>query len=282
MTGIDFFESLDPSICGGKGKNLVVLTKAKFPVPLGFIITTSVFDLFHRESVFPMQVQERIHELYLHLTRTTRSPFVSVRSSASAEDLKHASFAGQYDTFLYVHSFDQLITRIIDCRDSLYNERAVAYRKRFNIPEDNIKMAVVVQSMIDPRSAGIMFTSYRQPGKETENVMLIESNWGCGETVVSGKATPDHFILSKNSPHSVIETLRGDKETIMKGSPDGFIEFEPTEEQRSSLSLEPVELQQLCELGNRIEGHFGFPCDIEWAIDEEGTIFILQSRPITK
>ena len=191
MQTVGFFHQIDPNKSGGKGKNLIELVNASFPVPPGFIVSVDAYPPYRDITDMPAQIREQVLEGYNQLVRDTGNRLVAVRSSASAEDLEAASFAGQQDTYLYVKGEDELIRRIVDCWNSLYTERAVAYRKRMNIPDHDLQMAVVVQTMIDPKSAGVLFTV--DPYRGNEDSMIIESNWGCGESVVSGKVTPDHF-----------------------------------------------------------------------------------------
>lgn len=281
MRIIGFFQEVDPGKSGGKGKNLVEMGNASFPVPLGFILTYDSYSRFKETGQMPGEIKATVSKCYRELSRQTGSPVVAVRSSASAEDLQVASFAGQYDTYLYVNSEEELFKRIIDCWHSLSSERAVAYRERMNVPGDNLKMAVIVQTMIDPKSAGILFTGYPYRGKD-KTVIMVESNWGCGETVVSGKATPDRFVISKNQPYTILEKIPGEKEVFLQGSESGPITKETPLLQQKDFSLKDRELRRLCEIGNKIESHFGAPQDIEWALTGDGEIFILQSRPITR
>jgi pyruvate,water dikinase len=141
-------------------------------------------------------------------------------------------------------------------------------------------MAVIVQTMIDPKSAGILFTRCPYQGKD-KNVIMVESNWGCGDTVVSGQATPDRFVVSKNQPYTVLEKIPGEKEVFLQGSETGPITKETNPDRRRIFSLTQHELTRLCDLGNQIENHFAAPQDIEWALDKNDHLFILQSRPIT-
>ena len=153
---IGFFHEVDPSKSGGKGKNLVELTGALFPVPPGFIVTYDAFLEYKKQGRMSEEMKKHVATYYNQLSRETGSPFVAVRSSASAEDLQNASFAGQYDTYLYVCSEAELFKRIVDCWNSLYSPRAVIYRERMKILDQDLKMAVIVQAMIDPRAAGIL------------------------------------------------------------------------------------------------------------------------------
>jgi phosphoenolpyruvate synthase/pyruvate phosphate dikinase len=278
---IGFFQEVDPAKSGGKGKNLAELRDASFPVPPGFILTYDAYSLFKETGRMPGEIKAAISKCYRELSQQTASSVVAVRSSASAEDLQSASFAGIYATYLYVNSEEKLFKRIMDCWHSLYSERAKAYQRRMNMPGHDLKMAVIVQTMIDPESAGILFTTHLYPGKN-KNVIMVESNWGCGETVVSGKATPDRFVISKNQPYTILEKIPGEKEVFLQGSESGPITKVPPPDRRRNLSLTHHELTRLCDIGNQIESHFAAPQDIEWALDKNDHLFILQSRPITK
>jgi pyruvate,water dikinase len=278
---VGLFHEVDPAKSGGKGKNLVELRDASFPVPPGFILTYDAYSRFKETGKMLEEIKSAVSKCYRELSRQAGSSLVAVRSSASAEDLETASFAGLYDTYLYVNSEEKLYKRIMDCWHSLDSERAKVYRQRMKIPGHDLKMAVIVQTMIDPKSAGILFTSHPYQEKD-ENVIIVESNWGCGETVVSGKATPDRFVISKNQPYTILEKIPGEKEVSLQGSESGPITTETTADRRRILSLTHHELTRLCDIGNQIECHFAAPQDIEWALDKNNHLFILQSRPITK
>lgn len=277
---IGFFHEVDPNKSGGKGRNLVELTNASFPVPPGYILTFDAFLEYREQGRMPEEMGELISTYYKQLSRETGSPFVAVRSSASAEDLKTASFAGQYDTYLYVGSEVELLRRIEDCWNSLYSQRARVYRERLKIPGEDLKMAVVVQAMIDPRAAGVLFTAYSH--NHNGMAMVVESGWGCGETVVSGKVTPDHYVVSRDEPFTVLARILGKKEIVLRVSEAGPMESNTMEEQRLADSLTFEELRRLCRVGREIERYFGSPQDIEWALSDDGRFFILQSRPITR
>ncbi|OAD24143.1 phosphoenolpyruvate synthase [Candidatus Thiomargarita nelsonii] len=279
MKTIEFFDKVEPGKSGGKGKNLIELVKAFFPVPAGFIVTVDAYSQYKEKNKIPKEVEEKIVKCYNNLAKNIGNDRVAVRSSASAEDIDTASFAGQYDSYLYVKGEDQIIRKIVDCWNSLFTERAMVYRKRMNIPEDNLKMAVIVQTMIEPKSAGVLFTA--NPFSGNKDVMIVESNWGCGETVVSGRVTPDHFEISKK-PYQVITKNLGKKNILILGSESGALEESTSEEQRKSYSLTDEKLTELCEIGTKIESHYGRPQDIEWALAKDDKIFILQSRAITK
>lgn len=280
---IGFFQEVDPEKSGGKGKNLIRLLKASFPVPPGFIVTFDVYTRYRESGKMPGETKKIISGYYKKLKQDTGSKMVAVRSSASAEDLEIASFAGQYDTYLYVQSEEELFGRIVDCWNSLFSERAVTYRQRMkiNIPGKNLNMAVVVQTMIDPKAAGILFTTHPCPVDGKEEAIIVEANWGCGETVVSGKVTPDHFKISKNEPYTVLEKIPGEKGVFLKGSRLGPVIEKTSAARRNKFSLTDNQLSRLSKIGSEIERYFGAPRDIEWALGKDGRFFILQSRPLT-
>lgn len=277
---VGLFHEVDPTKSGGKGKSLVQLQEASFPVPPGFILTYDAYSRFKDTGQMPEDIKAAVSKCYTELSQQTGSPVVAVRSSASAEDMKSASFAGLYDTYLYVDSKENLFQSITDCWHSLSSERAKAYRQRMKIPAHDLKMAVIVQTMIDPKSAGILFTGYPYQGND-KTVIMVESNWGCGETVVSGKATPDRFIISKNDPYTIYEKIPGEKEVVLQGGKLKSPVQNTLKKTQEEFSLTDDELKRLCQLGDKIERHFGHPQDIEWALTNDGKIFILQSRYIT-
>lgn len=279
MKTVGFFSEVDPGKSGGKGKKLIELVDDGFPIPPGFIVTVDAFRQYREQGKMPAEVEHQVLSYYRELTGNRTGETVAVRSSATAEDLDTASFAGQQDTYLYVHGEEQLVKRIIDCWQSLFTQRAVAYRKTMNISEADIAMAVIVQRMIYPLSAGVMFTA--GPRSWDKDIMVIESNWGCGETVVSGKVVPDHFEVSKSPPHEIIREQLGKKDILVEGSQVGPVEKSTSKEQAASYSLDKQQVKSLCEMGIKIEALFGKPQDIEWAFDGNGNLFILQSRSIT-
>jgi pyruvate,water dikinase len=210
---------------------------------------------------------------------------VAIRSSATSEDLPDASFAGQYETSLFIEGIDVVLRHIKQCFSSMWTDRAIVYRKQNNIPDEQVRLAVVVQEMVDARSAGVLFTN--NPLSEARDEIVIESNFGLGESVVSGYVVPDRFIVSKGSSeqraYSLISREIGTKEVIVERARDGrgVQRSKSTLEQSQSSSLDDDEVANLAEIGDSIEGFFKLPQDIEWAIDTKGEIYVLQSRPIT-
>jgi pyruvate, water dikinase len=210
---------------------------------------------------------------------------VAVRSSATAEDSAEASFAGLQDSYLWVRGADDLMGRVRECWASLYNAEAVAYRRRMNIPEHDLAMAVVVQRMVEPRCAGVMFT--RSPTTGDRSVIAIEGCWGLGSALVSGDVTPDSFVVSKVTGEIVRRSVAV-KLRLHHAGPggQGVAAADVPGPQREQPCLGDAELAALARLGRRVEEHYGTPQDIEWAITEgavtgETAIVLLQSRPET-
>ncbi|WP_020576405.1 PEP/pyruvate-binding domain-containing protein [Actinopolymorpha alba] len=225
-------------LVGGKATGLGELIRRGERVPDGFCLTT----VAHREQVIPEA------EVLSAYERLGSGP-VAVRSSATAEDLPYASFAGQQDTFLQVTGVSELLAAIRKCWDSLHAERAIAYREANEIDHDTVRMAVVVQRMVDPVVAGVLFSANPLTGRRTE--MVVDAAPGLGTAVVDGTVVADHYVL--------------DGATYDDGKG----------------CLTRAQLAELHQVGQRLQGHFGAPQDIEWAIDGDGTLWLLQSRPIT-
>ena len=191
-----FFDEVDPDKCGGKGRNLIALIEHGFPVPRGFIVTVDAYSQFKSKSEMPENAARAITDCYQRLVAACGHGRVAVRSSASAEDSGIASFAGQYDTYLGVEGVQAVLRHVVKCWRSLDSERSVLYRQMMKLPDEDLEMAVVVQTMLSPRSAGVVFTA--NPYTMDKNMMIVESSRGLGENVVSGTVAPDYFEVSKN------------------------------------------------------------------------------------
>jgi phosphohistidine swiveling domain-containing protein len=265
VRSLDELTAADLPEAGGKGANLGELRRAHFPVPDGFVITTAAYALAAEAagvtgetpatarvrlaaSPMPAGIADAVREAY----RELGAPAVAVRSSATAEDLPNASFAGQQDTILDVAGDDAVLDAVRKCWASLWNDRAVAYRQTHDVPARGLRLAVVVQRMIDAESAGVLFTADPITGRRRR--AAIEAVRGLGEQLVSGAVNPDHFTVDARSG-AVLER-RGD-------------------------ILSDTQLRDLAAMGMQIEDHFGRPQDIEWAIDKDGKLWIVQSRDIT-
>src|SRR5215211_1931829 len=306
------FNAIDKSalaVAGGKAANLGELARAGFPVPDGFCITTAAYDLVAADAALEptlaalagtqpedtARLAELATEARSHLSdasvpevlgRAIAEAYaeladgepVAVRSSATAEDLPQASFAGQQDTYLNVIGVESLLDAVRNCWASLWTDRAVSYRATNGIDPHGVRLAVVVQRMVDASVAGVLFTANPVTGKRRQAV--IDASPGLGEAVVSGMVNPDHFVANP-ATGEIVERRLGDKRVaVMAGSGSGTERVElASGEDRTSLSDDQV--LALAKLGARVEEHYGTPQDTEWAIDDNGGLWLLQARPIT-
>ncbi|MEW1844422.1 PEP/pyruvate-binding domain-containing protein [Nonomuraea angiospora] len=274
---------------GGKAANLGELARAGLPVPPGWVLTTEAYrrvaegletsgdGLAERarrhllEAPVPEDVRETIVTSYAALGDDVA---VAVRSSATAEDLPFASFAGQQDTYLNVVGAEAVVEAVRRCWASLWTDRAVAYRESNGIDHAAVRLAVVVQEMVDARVAGVMFTANPVTGRRHEAV--IDANPGLGEAVVSGAVNPDRFVVHGGE---ILERHAGDKRLTIRSVPGGGTER--VETAHDGLCLTDDQVRALAELGARVEDHYGAPQDTEWAIDGDGRLWLTQARPIT-
>ena len=311
------FEELSKSdigIAGGKGANLGELTQAGIPVPPGFVVTAQAYKYFMDEagindqvmsildaidindtkalqeaaeeikriiieSPIPEQLTLFIREYYNELCQRVGEDDtdVAIRSSATAEDLPEASFAGQQDTFLHVSGDDEVIEYIRKCWASLFEARAIFYREENDFEHSKVYIAVVVQKMANADKAGVMFTVNPSTGEE---IALIEGSWGLGESVVSGDVTPDNYQVDKKN-NEIINVTISDKKVMYTNDEAGTsIKVDVPEEKRNERVLSDEELIELTEMGKRVQAHYGEPMDTEWAFEKD-MLFLLQARPIT-
>ena len=270
-------DNADLSRVGGKGLNLGKLTSAGFRVPPGFCVTTDAY----RFSVQNLSEQNASAIKALVLSseiigaiRTARKQLqtatVAVRSSATAEDLAEASFAGQQDTFLNVKD-DELLDALKACWASLWSDRAIAYRQTQGISDEGLAMAVVVQEMCESDVSGVLFTV--SPFRA--DVSIVESNWGLGESVVSGAITPDSFHISRETGAVLEKNIAAKREMITATGVSAVLAAK-----QDVPSLTDTQLQELTQLGMQVETFYGKPMDIEWALSEAQFV-LLQARPIT-
>ncbi len=299
-------------LAGGKAANLGELINAGFAVPAGFCVTTASYECaaVHarldtylsemeeasvggdrarqielatairsalRETPLPEEVIEAITSAYQALSAGSPAP-VSVRSSATAEDLPEASFAGQQETLLNVIGIEAVLTAVLQCFASLWTDRATQYRSSLGIAPASVRLAVVVQRMVEAEVAGVLFTANPLTGKRREAV--IDANPGLGEAVVSGATNPDHFVVQTISGE-MVERRLGDKQVVIRAAAGGGTEQIEAGESRTRACFSDEQIRALATLGARVEALYGTPQDIEWAIDASGQIFLLQARPIT-
>jgi pyruvate, water dikinase len=260
----------DVELVGGKSANLGELTRAGFPVPPGFAVTTEA-----HEAGLTDEVAAAIAAGYARLGDDVA---VAVRSSAVAEDTTDASFAGVQDTYLWLRGLDAVLDGVQRCWRSYWNPEAVAYRAEHGVAAGG--MSVAVQAMVDARVAGVMFTL--NPVSGDPSTIAIDASWGLGAGVVGGEVTPDSFLVSKVT-REVVRSEIGAKETEVVAAPDGrgTVERAVEEERRRRPCLAPDELARLAELARQVERHYGRHQDLEWAIDRDRTLWLLQARPET-
>jgi len=301
----------DRAVAGGKGASLGELRRAGLPVPAGFVVTVPAFrramqdadpggaieaDIAALAAIEPAAIDRATAAIRARivaaplpadLTAAITAAYaelgadvpVAVRSSAVGEDAAEASFAGLQDTYLWVRGAASVLDHVRRCWASLYNTEAVSYRLRQHLPEHDVAMAVVVQQMVDPRSAGVMFTC--SPTTGDRSVVAIEGSWGLGSVLVGGEVTPDSFAVSKVTGE-IVRRVVAEKLRLhrMALGGDGTTTADVAAELRSQPCLSDEEIGALARLGARVERHYGTPQDIEWAVTAEG-IVLLQSRAET-
>ncbi len=336
--------SLHPLV-GGKAAGLGELIKAGIPVPPGFVVTSEAYRQFIEETgigayikwvldevisrgtpeeyekasqlirskfiraPMPYRLEADIIGAYRRLSEKVgvKNPRVAVRSSATVEDLPEASFAGQQETYLNVSGEEEVVEHVKKVWASLWTARALSYRDSLNIDHASALMAVIVQKMVNSRSAGVMFTVHPVTGDRSK--VMIESSWGLGEYVVAGKVTPDQFVIDKETLDVVEERIAkktkalfydpktgSNVEVIIPETPEEMEELKAKYPEIAVIiekfgitpekpSLTREDLRKLAELALRVEEHFGKPMDIEWGIDADITdgnnLFLLQARPVT-
>jgi len=302
------------SLVGGKGANLGELTKANISVPPGFIVTAEAYYYFLRQSGLVEKIPKLLHDLDTNDSRrlqqvasevkeaVTTSPMppelarkikqayiqlgrglVAVRSSATAEDLPEASFAGQQRTFLNVQGDDEVVVMVQECWASLFEPRAIFYRHQHNFDHMKVGIAVPVQRMIQSEASGVMFTI--EPVSSDQEKIVIEAVFGLGETIVSGEVTPDLYIVDKTSL-AILDKKVNPQEWQLIKNPGGKLGHEANIkvsvdlDRQAAPKLSDEDIVHLASLGKRIEDLYKFPQDVEWA-KENGRFYVVQSRPVT-
>lgn len=293
-------------LVGGKGANLGEKVKAGFAVPPGFCVSTAAYDRVAAGAALatvldtldragdldanqlaalaeaarnallsapmPHEIEDAVREAYAQLSSHAAPVDVAVRSSATAEDLPDASFAGQQDTYLNIHGADAVIDAVRRCWASLWTERAVAYRTSNKIDHRAASLAAVVQLMVPATISGVLFTA--NPLTNRRNEAVIDAAPGLGEGLVSGVVNPDHFVVD-------VHTRTISERTIAHDQTDGALNGRTASEASIMASLSDEQLRRLAEVGAAVEAHFGAPQDIEWAVDAAERLWLLQARPIT-
>jgi pyruvate,water dikinase len=265
--GLEELRAQDADRFGGKSASLGELLHAGIPVPPGFAISTAA------QQELTATLRRDIAARYAGLGDEVA---VAVRSSALGEDSAEATFAGQQDTYLWVRGIDAVCDAVTKCWASLYSTEAVSYRERFGV--ENPAMGVTIQLMVDAAVSGVMFTC--NPVSGDRSMVAVNASWGLGLAVVGGEVTPDDYLVSKITGEIVKQTI-SDKAVQYVPAANGTERVDVDEDRRSAPSLDTDRLAALVSLSKRIEKHFGAPQDIEWAFDQRGELFILQSRPVT-
>lgn len=255
---------------GGKAAGLARLVRAGLPVPPGFVVPTDIYQRLHAAG---LRSDAGVTRALLTAYHALGGGPVAVRSSATAEDGRASSFAGQQETILGVEGDAALLDAVERCWRSLHSDRAVAYRRAQQVAEAGLAMAVVVQRLVPADVAGVLFT--RDPADATGSRMSVEAAWGLGEAVVSGRVTPDRFTVDFPTG-TVIDRHAGEK--AVEVTPTG--EVPVAAGRRHALCLTDARLGELADLGRRVERLDGEPRDIEWAL-AGGQFYLLQARPIT-
>jgi len=318
------FEKLDKDslpFVGGKNASLGEMIKADIRVPPGFAVTTDsylllitesgikdrIFDIVSnlnpdnlealnkasadvqqliKKTEIPDAVAKAIERGYQQLCEkcAVESIPVAVRSSATAEDLPTASFAGQQDTYLWIQRADQVVTHVQNCWASLYTPRAIAYRIKNDFAHEKVLISVGVQKMVNSKAAGVMFTINPTDGDISK--VIIEGSWGLGETVVSGSVNPDKFVVDKVMLEINERTVSTKHiECVYDLERGAVVNADVDENMQCTCCLADDEIKALVAAAKNIENHYGRPMDIEWAIDKDisfpENMFIVQARPET-
>lgn len=316
----DRYDEATKPIVGGKNASLGELMMADLPVPPGFAVTTEAYQRIWRDRALvdavnaelrsidhddvranqataariralieavPMddEVTKAISDSYQALCEfcDVEDLPVAVRSSATAEDLPDASFAGQQDTYLWIKGVDAVVDHVRQCWSSLFTDRAIAYRHTMGYLHTSISMSVGVQKMVDPIASGVAFTL--NPANGDRSQVAIDASWGLGELVVSGEVTPDNFLVDKVIKEIVSRRISPKTHELVLGD-DGEVHRVEVDEERVDVPcLSDDDLRNVAALARQAERHYGCPQDVEWAIDRhlpEGyNVVLLQSRPET-
>lgn len=294
VVGLERVGREDLEIAGGKGANLGEMIRAGMPVPDGFVVTTDAYARAAqavgldaqvdsaepsalRRMLQAAPVDEQLRREIVEAYRTLGQDVpVAVRSSATAEDLPGAAFAGQQDTYLNIVGPDAVVDAVRDCWASLWTDRAVSYRRERRVDPRTVRIAVVVQRLVDADLAGVMFSA--DPVSGARDRVVVDAAAGLGEAVVSGMVTPDHYVLDEHGEQ--LEFRAGRAEVVIRPSAEGGVREEAATAASADPLLSPAQLRTLARHARAAAEHFGRPQDMEWAIAGRET-FVLQARPMT-
>ncbi len=313
---VAFFKNInkhDIALVGGKGANLGEMWEAGFPVPNGFAVTTTSYDLFLEKSDLKKKIEdilrttdvnqpdqladaskriqkaikvseipsEVIHEVtksYKKLSGFLGNTLTAVRSSATAEDLPGMSFAGQQETFLNIKGTNNVLFAIRDCWASLFTARAIFYRAQNKISTEKVKISVIIQKMIQSEVSGVMFTVDPVTGEKDR--IIIEAIWGLGEMIVQGSVVPDHYVVQKDTFITLSKEIADQMVQLVRKKEKTEIEKVPWKK-IAEQKLTDSEIGKLAKIAQKLQEHYYFPQDVEWAKDKDGNLFIVQTRPVT-
>jgi pyruvate, water dikinase len=302
----------DLAMVGGKASKLGELVRQGLPIPPGFVLTTETYQAFvdatplrheipaalasidpnrpetvdaaaqrirsmFESTPFPAQLRHVVAEAYDAFVRRHAVRFSAVRSSATAEDLEGASFAGLQDTYLNVSGIENILTAVRKCWGSLFTPRVLVYRQRKGFDHAAVRLAILVQKMVDATVSGILFTRDPNTG---ENHMIVEAGYGLGEAIVGGEVTPDHYVIDGATQKVVHKQISEQKVRIVRAEGGGNRREEVPAADRKVQKLSDHRLQRLVSLARLIESHYRRPMDVEWCGDVD-SLYIVQARPVT-
>jgi pyruvate,water dikinase len=304
--------SADLATAGGKASKLGEIVKIGVPIPPGFVVTTKGYERFIDGAGITKKIEEELNridperaesgeevseriralfestpcppdlektliEAYKEFAAKNNVRYCAVRSSATAEDLSDASFAGLQETFLNVATPQEVLLSIKRCWSSLFTPRVIFYRTKKGFSHTTVRLAVLVQKMVDSDVSGILFTADPNTG---EKRTIIEAGWGLGELVVGGEITPDHYVVDPATSRVTVKKVSTQSVKLIRKEGGGSIRVPVPEEMQTSAKLDDIRILRLASLGKVIESHYRRPMDIEWCL-EGSTFYIVQARPIT-
>ncbi|MGA8541985.1 MAG: phosphoenolpyruvate synthase [Thermoplasmata archaeon] len=299
-------------LVGGKAGKLGELIRQGLPVPPGFVVTTEAYSAFVDETIlrseipaalasiqsdqpgsvdaaskrirsafeateFPPGLRKTLADAYERYARQHAVRFSAVRSSATLEDMESASFAGLQDTYLNVAGVDPILEGIRKCWGSLFTPRVLVYRQKKGFEHGSVKLAVLIQKMVDATVSGILFTRDPNTG---ENHMIVEAGWGLGEAIVGGEVTPDHYVIDGATLKVVHKQISEQRVRLVRDEAGGNRREQIPADERSVQKLSDHRLSRLVSLARLIESHYRRPMDVEWCGDRDG-LYIVQARPVT-
>lgn len=308
----------DVSLVGGKSSSLGELTSAtNVPVPYGYATTAAAYRYFMNETgcndkvnellaqlkdvensdelhdiaskirkvitsaKMPADLAKNIGDAYDELAKKMgqNEPFVAVRSSATAEDLPDASFAGEQDTYLNIHGRDNVIQKVKECYASVFTDRATYYRIKQGFPQEKVALSAAIQMMAFSKAAGVMFTVNVATGDDTK--IMIEASWGLGEYIVSGTVTPDNYVVDKSKMKIVSKTVTNKNIELLRLDSGGTEKHDVPADRAKKQALTDGQIIELAGYAKQIEKHYGCYMDMEWSLDQNDKLWLVQARPET-